>query len=428
MKHIPGFTLLASAILSLGLACSPALARDNAKPKQELQYPATTRVEPKIDLSSEKDQKNLQAALDALNTGDSAKAQTLLQTLLDSSKSKYAQAMALRGLAVIKYNAHDYKAASGLLQQAIANGVLPNDDYFTVEYMLAAAQQADGQYQASLDTITKWRAEGKKETADSYALQGNDLYRLGKYPEAIAAVKKAQSLTDKPDPQWNQILMAAYSESGQDAQVVEMAKQDLAAHPNDPARLNNVALALSQAQKYDEALKLMDDAWSKGQLSTEANYVLLAKLHFNQAQLVSDPVADVTKAVQVLKEGMSKGIVTSTADNYLLLGKAEYLAGKTDEARQSYNKALPLAKDGEVSLQIANMYLNESKYGQAKSMIQQSISKGVQHKGIAYLVLAESERGLKNKSAQIAALKLAAQEPETAERAKASLKKLGVKN
>ncbi|MFA6232193.1 MAG: tetratricopeptide repeat protein [Rhodanobacter sp.] len=428
MKHIPGFTLLATAILSLGFACSPVLARDNAKPKQELQYPDTTRVAPKLDLTSEKDQKNLQAALEALNAGDSAKAQTLLQALHDSSKSKYAQAMALRGLAVIKYNAADYKAAIGLLQQALANGVLPNDDYFAVEYILAAAQQADGQYQASLDTIAKWRAEGKKVTADSYALEGNDQYRLGKFPDAIAAVKKAQSLTDKPNPQWNQILMAAYSESGQTDQVVQLAQQDLAAHPGDPTRLNNAIVALTQAQKYPEAISLMESARSKGELTTEENYVLLTKLYFNKAQTSDNPVPDATKAMATLKEGMDKGVVTSSADNYVLLGKAEYLAGKIDDASKDYNKALPLAKDGEPALQIANILLSESKYGQAKAMIQQSISKGVQHKGIAYLVLAESERGLKNKSAQIAALKLAAQEPETAERAKANLKKLGVKN
>lgn len=428
MKHIPGFTLLASVMLSLGLACSsPVLARDT-KPKQELQYPDTTRVAPKLDLTSERDQKNLQAGLEALNAGDSAKAQTLLQDLLDKSKSKYAQAMALRGLAIVKYNAGDYKAATGLLQQALSNGVLPNDDYFAVEYILAAAQQADGQYQASLDTITKWRAEGKKETADSYALEGNDQYRLGKFAEAIAAVKKAQSLTDKPNPQWNQILMAAYSESGQGDKVVQLAQQDLAAHPGDATKLNNAIVALTQAQKYPEAISLMESARSKGELTTEQNYVLLSKLYFNTAQSSDNPVPDATKAIAVLKDGMDKGVVSKSADNYLLLGQAEYLADKIPDAMKDYNKALPLAKDGEPSLQIANILLSESKYSQAKAMIQQSISKGVQHKGIAYLILAESERGLKSKSGEIAALKLAAKEPETAQRATASLKKLGVKN
>jgi tetratricopeptide (TPR) repeat protein len=189
MKQLRSFTLLATAALLLGLVASPVLARKHDdKPKQTSEYPQSTRTAPKLDLTKKQDQEQLQKGYDALNKGDTATATSELQALHDSSKSKYAQAMALRGLALAKYNTQDYKGAIDLLQQALANGVMPNDDYFSVMYMLAVAQQADEQYQASLDTLTKWRNEGKKETAESYAIEGNDLYRLEKYPEAIAAV------------------------------------------------------------------------------------------------------------------------------------------------------------------------------------------------------------------------------------------------
>ncbi len=154
-------------------------------------------------------------------------------------------------------------------------------------------------------------------------------------------------------------------------------------------------------------------------------YLNLAKLYFNQGQSSDDPKPDALKAVAVLKDGMSKGVVMSSANNYLLLGEAEYLAGNVEQAKQAYDKARPLATDGEVALQEANLLLTESEYGQAKKMVQQAISKGVKRKGVAYLILAECERGLKSKSGQIAALKMAAQDPDTAERAKASLKRLG---
>src|SRR3546814_2096444 len=58
MKHARGLTMLASAALLLGLASSPAQARrNNDAPKKEVLYPNTTRVEPKLDLTSQKDQK-----------------------------------------------------------------------------------------------------------------------------------------------------------------------------------------------------------------------------------------------------------------------------------------------------------------------------------------------------------------------------------
>jgi hypothetical protein len=53
--------MLASAALMLMLASSPVLAKDSqSKDKPEVQYPNATRVAPKLDLTSEKDQKHAQ--------------------------------------------------------------------------------------------------------------------------------------------------------------------------------------------------------------------------------------------------------------------------------------------------------------------------------------------------------------------------------
>ncbi len=426
MKNFRGFTTLAAAALLFGLVSSPAVARQSDKSPQATEYPNATRTAPKPDLTKKDDQKHLQEGYDALNKGDNATAEASLQALLDKSKSKYAQAMALRGLALAKYNGGDYKASISFLQRALDNGVLPNDDYFTVMYMMAAAQQADEQYQASLDTLKKWRAEGKKETSESYAIEANDLYRLEKYPEAIAAIQKAKSLTDKPNPQWDQILMASYSAAGQDDQMVQMAQDNLAAHPDDPKVIAAAIQALQQAQKYPEAIKVMEGARAKGLLDSEDNYVLLAALYYNEALTSDQPKPMATKAIDVIKEGMGKGTMQSSASNYVLLGKAEYVAGDVKAARAAFDKALPLAKDGEPALQIANIELTNSHYSQANTMAKQAISKGLKRPGNAYLVLAESERGLNNKAARIAALKQAAQQPETAEHAKQLLKQLGV--
>jgi tetratricopeptide (TPR) repeat protein len=428
MKHAQGFSALASAALMLMLASSPVLAKDSAsKDKPEVQYPNATRVAPKLDLTSDKDQKNLNAGLDAVSAGDKAKALQYLQPIADGgSKSKYAQALALQGLATIKYNDNDPKGAIALLQQSLANGVMPNDTYFQLEYMLAQFQVADEEYQPALDTLTKWRAEGKKETANSYALEGNIDYRLGKFPEAIAAIKKAQSLTDKPDPAWNQILMASYSQSGQGDQAAQVAQQSLAANPNDPKALDNAVAVLMQSNKNDEAIQVMEKARSGGNLKSEDNYVNLAKLYLIRAQSSNtDSKPDATKSAQVLQDGMSKNIVTPSADNYLLLGEADELSDNTSGAVDAYTKALPTAKDGEAAIRGGQILLSQQKYSAAKSMIQQGIDKGVKQKGAAYMLLAESDRGLKDKTGAIAAMKQAAQDPQTADKANAWLKKAG---
>lgn len=427
MKHVRGLTALASIALLLGVASSPVMARksDDAKPKKEVLYPNATRAEPKLDLTSEKDQKNLNEGLDAVNAGDKAKAQQMLQPIIDSSKSKYAQALALQGMASLHYNDGDYKGAISSLQRSLALGVMPNDTYFQLMYMLAQFQMADEQYQPALDTIAKWRAEGKKETADSYALEGNAEYRLGKYPEAIASINKAKSLTDKPQPTWDQILMASYAESGQDEKAAELAKSQLNSNPSDPNALNNAVAVLMQAHKYPEAIQMMEKARAEGKLSKDTQYVNLAKLYLVTGQESADPAPNATKAQQVLEEGMSKGVVKPDAETYVLLGQSAEIANNIDKAIGYYNKAQPIATDGEAALRAGRLLLSENKYSQAKGLIQQALDKGVKHKGTAYMLLAESERGLKNKPAAIDAMKKAAQDPETAAKAKDWLKKTG---
>jgi len=427
MKQARGLTILASAVLLLGFVSDPAFAaRKKDEPKKEAsQYPDTTRSEPKLDLTSQKDQKNLNEGLDAVNDGDRATAEPLLQGIIDGSKSKYAQALALQGMASLKYNDGDYKGAIDSLQRSLALGVMPNDTYFQLMYMLAQFQMADEQYQPALDTIAKWRAEGKKETAESYALEGNAYYRLEKYPEAIAAINKAKSFGGQAEPSWDQILMASYAESGQADKAAELAQSQLDASPDDPNALNNAVAVLMQAQKYPDAIQLMEKARAAGTLTKDTHYINLAKLYLMSAQDSDNPAADAAKAGQVLEDGISKNVVTPNAEVYTLQGQAAEMADQADKAIGYYQQAQSVASDGEPALRAAYLLLTESKFSQAKTLVQQAIAKGVQRTGSAYMLLGQIEVSLKNKPGAIAAVKKAAQDPDTAAKANEWLKEAG---
>jgi tetratricopeptide (TPR) repeat protein len=182
---------------------------------------------------------------------------------------------------------------------------------------------------------------------------------------------------------------------------------------------------LMQSQKYPEAMQLMEKAHSAGSFKAEKDYVNLAKLYLITGQDSSDPKPNAGKALQVLDEGFGKGVVQPTYDNYKLEGDAAYLADDHAKAIDAYRKAAPLGKDGEASVRAGQLLLNDGKSSEAKSLIQQGIDKGVQHKGTAYMLLAEANRSLKDKAGAIAAMKQAAQDPETSAKAKAWLKQAG---
>jgi len=420
---------LATAI-ALSLTSAAVVAKDKlADAKKEVLYPNATRQEPKLDLKSEKDQKAINEGLDAANNGDNDKAVQLLTPLADGSgtSSKYAQALALQGLANIKYNAGDVKGAIVQLKQALDIGVLPNDTYFQLKYMYTQFLVADEQYAPALQSLHEWRDQGKKETADSYGLEGNIDYRLEKYPEAIAALTKAKSMPDaKPQASWDQILMASYSETGQGDKAAAMASDELQKNPNDSTALNNASSALIQAQKYPEAIALMEKAHAAGAIKDEKQYVNFAKIYLidgqeNEARQKGNAV----KAAAIIKEGMDKGVVQKTGDNYNLLADSYITADDMNGATNALNEAVKVATNGEPALKLARVNLQENKYAAAEKAATDAISKGVQHKGQAYMVRAEAKRGQKNKQGAIADMKLAAQDPETSAKANAWLKTAG---
>ncbi len=425
MKHTTLFTMLAGAALAFTVAAAPVHATDTSKEKPAALYPNATRAEPKLDLTSTKEQKALNEGLDAVNSGDKAKAQQLLQPIVDNSKSKYAQAIALQGLANVAYNSGDIKGAIPLLQKAIANGVMPNDTYFQLMYELAQMYAADQQYQASLDTIAKWRAEGKRETADSYGLAGMDYYRLEKYPEAIAAIQKAKSLTDKPQDSWNQILMASYAESGQGADAAKMAQAEYEKNPTDSSMLHNASAVLLQQQDYADAIKVLEQGRANGALKDEGDWINLVKAYLLQAQNGGDTKSGGAKALAVFDDGVAKGAIKPSASNYKLAGDAAMIGEDDAKAIGYYRKGSPLATDGELDVSLGAAYFQEQKFSDARKYLTQGIAKGVKHKGRAYMMLAESDRQLKDKPAAVAAMKQAAKDPETAAKAEDWLRKAG---
>lgn len=307
-------------------------------PQQPSQYPNATRQEPKGTSVDDKTAKPLNEGLDAVNSGDAATAQKDLQPIADGSDSAYAKAKALGGLALIKYNSGDTKGAIALQKQAIELNSLSNDDYFPALYALAQMYMADEEYAQTISTLDQWLQQSGKQSADAYALKGNALYRLQKYPDAVTAIQKAKSLSDKPQDSWDQILMASYTAMDRYDEAGKLAEQMLAKDPTNPKLLMNAVTIYTNAKQYDKALALLARARAGGAITDETTYLNMAKLYFNLAVDGQDTKSNALKSAQVVEEGMGKGIVKPTADNYKLLGDAYTLAGDKTKADAAYDK------------------------------------------------------------------------------------------
>ncbi|MFT3790467.1 MAG: hypothetical protein QM741_05180 [Rudaea sp.] len=342
-----------SILFSIFVACALLVGNAYADKKSEKEaplYPNATRKDPKNDMNSSSVQKELQKALDALNDNKPDEATPLLQKVLDDPKAgNYAHALATQGLGQIAYDKQDNAGAMKAWRSAYDMDALPNNQHFTLLLNIANLQQQDEKYQDSLNTLDEYFKATNGGKADAYALQGNDYYRLDKYQQAIDSITKAQSLTDKPNDNWNQILMASYVGLDQYDKAGEILEKQLAKNPGDPKLVEQAVNVYVRGGQYDKAEALIDK--NKGNLNNDTLYTLYRAIGAGYSQE---------------KDGDAKAI-------------------------DAFAKASPLAKTGEVDYYRGSLLLQNDRAKEATTVIQQAIAKGgLKETGKAYLMLGDS--------------------------------------
>lgn len=341
--------ILFSIFVAFTLIAGSAYGADK-KAKEEVLYPNATRKDPKNDMSSSSVQKDLQKALDALNDNKADEAAPLLQKIIDDQKAgKYAHALATQAQGQIAYDKQDNAGAIKAWRAAYDIDALPNNQQFTLLLNIANLQQQDEKYQDSLTTLDEYFKATNGGKPEAYALQGNDYYRLDKYQQAIDAITKAQSLTDKPNDNWNQILMASYAGLDQYDKAGEILEKQLAKNPGDAKLVEQAVKVYVNGRAYDKAQALLDK--NKGSLNNDTLYQLYRALGAGYSQE---------------KDGDTKAI-------------------------DAFAKASPLAKTGEVDYYRGSLLLQNDRAKEATGVIQEAITKGgLKETGKAYLMLGDA--------------------------------------
>jgi len=340
--------ILFSIFVAFTLLAGNAYA--DKKTKEEVLFPNATRKDPKNDMSSSSVQKDLQKALDLLNDNKADEAAPLLQKIVDDPKAgKYAHALALQGQGQVAYDKQDNAGAIKAWRAAYDQDALPNNQQFPLLMNIANLQQQEEKYQDSLTTLDEYFKATGGGKAEAYALQGNDYYRLDKYQQAIDSITKAQSMTDKPNDNWNQILMASYAGLDQYDKAGAILEKQLAQHPGDAKIVEQAVKVYVNGRQFDKAQALLDQ--NKTSLSNDTLYQLYRAIGAGYSQE---------------KDGDAKAI-------------------------DAFAKASPLAKTGEVDYYRGSLLLNNDRAKEATQVIQQAITKGgLKETGKAYLMLGDA--------------------------------------
>ncbi|WP_101926941.1 MULTISPECIES: tetratricopeptide repeat protein [Luteimonas] len=346
-------------------------AREQAEaaPQDEARYPNATRAEPGL-AASERLVKQLNALSEAYNEQDAAKGLPLADALIANERANaYDKSMAALLAGQLLLN-DDNARATTYLQQAIDFGGLKNNDHFQSMLIIAQLQAQEDQYTEALALLETYLAEsGSTDPADQ-ALKGNMLYRLERYPEAVATLKPLVDAGGEVNPQWTQILMASYAEQGQTAEAAQLAEQIAASAPGDKQSQMNLAVSYLQTDQNDKAAEVLERLRASGQLTEEAEYRNLYAVYINSDNKEREAIA-------VINEGMEKNILPADFRTLSALAQAYYFSDQIAPAIATYQKAAPLAENGETYLNLAKILHQEGRTAEAQAAARQAIDKGL---------------------------------------------------
>ena len=317
------------------------LGKGKEEAKQEEQkpakYPNATRVAPEAK-ANPKAVRNLQALQDAYEKQDMAGVIAKSEEIAampnaGAYEKSFAYSMAGNAAADLD----DQAKAADYFAKAVESNGLDNDSHFNTMYNLAVIHYGNEKYADALATMDRFLAETRSDKPEHQGFRAGILASLGRNEEAAAIYKDL-----------------------------------VAKNPTDKRILMNAVAALQGADKFDQANVLMEDAYKRGMLTDEKEFRSLYVGYMN-AERYKD-------AETVVEDGVAKGILKPGPDlakAYVILAQDAYYKDDDKNAVRLYEKAAPMAADGEVYLNLAKVLSNSGKKAEAKAAAQKALDKGV---------------------------------------------------
>lgn len=232
--------------------------------------------------------------------------------------------------------------------------------YFTVE-----------EFEKALETVERLMAVLTEPAADIYMLQGQALFQMGKFEEAIPPIKTAIDMYRTqgrvPRENWLLLLRVCYWELRDFPNMLIVLEELIEAYPKDTYILT-LAGVYSELGDTKKQLALTEALYEKGYIDGKTHAVNLANLYL----LHGIPY----KAAKVLETEIAAETIPSDVRNLRLLSQAWYSAREDRKAIPPLLEAAKASDDGELYIRLAQSYINLEMWSEAAAAAKTGLDAG----------------------------------------------------
>lgn len=303
---------------------------------------------------------------------DYASAQRLIDALKGKGKlTPYELAQIWNITAYSYYLQERYAEAIRAYEQVMAQPELPEALLLSTLKTKAQLQFTLEDYEGALRTIRQLMAAVPEPSADVLMLEGQALFQLTRYDEALVPIKTAIDMYrdqgQVPKENWLLLLRVIYFEQKDYDNMIDVVRELIVYYPKDTYILTLAGIYSEQGDTKKQ-LALTEVLYEKGYLNTTSHITNLANLYL----LHGVPY----KAATLLETEMDENIVESNERNLRLLSQAWYQSREDQKAIPPLKRAAELSDDGELYIRLAQAYINLEEWGEAATAVERGLELG----------------------------------------------------
>ena len=269
------------------------------------------------------------------------------------------------------YLQENYAEAIRAYDQVLAQPGLPEALLLSTLKTKAQLHFTEEDYESALKVVRQLMAAIPEPSADVMMIEGQALFQLGRYDEALVPIRTAINMYreqgQKPRENWLLLLRVIYFEQKEYELMIDVVKELIAYYPKDTYVLT-LAGIYSELGDTKKQLALTEVLYDQGMLNTSSHITNLANLYL----LHGLPY----KAAVLLDKEMGENIVESNERNLRLLSQAWYQAREDEKAIPPLELAAGISEDGELYVRLAQAHLNLENWAEAANAVQKGIQMG----------------------------------------------------